>query len=148
VIGRAGVGVDTIDVDAATEKGIAVLNAPAGNTISAAELAFALMLSLARRVPAADRSMKDGAWDRSKLGGNELYGKTLGLIGAGRIGGEVAVRARAFGMHVVIHDPFLNPERAKALDAELLPLEEVLRAADVVSVHVPLTEGTHGWIGA
>ena len=148
VIGRAGVGVDTIDVDAATEKGIAVLNAPDGNTISAAELAFALMLSLARRVPAADRSMKDGAWDRSKLGGNELYGKTLGLIGAGRIGGEVAVRARAFGMHVVIHDPFLNPERAKALDAELLPLDEVLRAADVVSVHVPLTEGTHGLIGA
>ena len=86
VIGRAGVGVDTIDVDAATEKGIAVMNAPAGNTISAAELAFALLLALVRRVPAADRSMKDGQWDRASFNGTELYGKTLGLVGAGRVG--------------------------------------------------------------
>lgn len=148
VIGRAGVGVDTIDVDAATEKGIAVLNAPAGNTISAAELTMALMLSVARRVAAADRSMKAGAWDRAKLGGGELHGKTLGLVGAGRIGGEVAIRARAFGMRVLIHDPFLLPDRAKALGAELASLDEVLAAADVLSVHVPLTDSTTGLIGA
>lgn len=148
VIGRAGVGVDTIDVEAATEKGIAVLNAPAGNTISAAELTMALMLSLARRVAAADRSMKAGAWDRARLGGGELYGKTLGLVGAGRIGGEVAVRARAFGMRVLIHDPYLHADRAKALDAELGTLEEVLAQADVLSVHVPLTDQTTGLIGA
>ncbi len=147
VIGRAGVGVDTIDVEAATEKGIAVLNAPAGNTISAAELTMALMLTLARRVAAADRSMKAGAWDRAKLGGSELYGKTLGLVGAGRIGGEVALRARAFGMRVLIHDPYLHADRAKALGAELATLEEVLRQADVLSVHVPLTETTAGLIG-
>jgi D-3-phosphoglycerate dehydrogenase len=148
VIGRAGVGVDTIDVEAATEKGIAVLNAPAGNTISAAELTMALMLSLARRVAAADRSMKAGAWDRAKLGGSELYGKTLGLVGAGRIGGEVAVRARAFGMRVLIHDPYLHADRAKALGAELAGLDEVLSQADVLSVHVPLTDQTTGLIGA
>jgi D-3-phosphoglycerate dehydrogenase len=148
VIGRAGVGVDTIDVEAATEKGIAVLNAPAGNTISAAELTMALMLCFARRVALADRSMKAGAWDRAKLGGSELYGKTLGLVGAGRIGGEVAVRARAFGMRVLIHDPFLHADRAKSLGAELGSLEQVLREADVLSVHVPLTETTTGLIGA
>lgn len=148
VIGRAGVGVDTIDVEAATEKGIAVLNAPAGNTISAAELTMALMLAVVRRVAAADRSMKAGAWDRAKLGGGELYGKTLGLVGAGRIGGEVAIRARAFGMQVLIYDPFLQPDRAKSLGADLATLEEVLAQADVLSVHVPLTETTTGLIGA
>ena len=148
VIGRAGVGVDTIDVEAATERGIAVLNAPAGNTISAAELTMALMLAVARRVAAADRSMKAGAWDRAKLGGGELYGKTLGLVGAGRIGGEVARRARAFGMRVLIHDPFLHADRAKSLGAELGTLDEVLEQADVLSVHVPLTESTAGLIDA
>jgi len=148
VIGRAGVGVDTIDVEAATEKGIAVLNAPAGNTISAAELTMALMLALARRVPAADRSMKAGDWDRAKLGGSELYGKTLGLVGAGRIGGEVAIRARSFGMRVLIHDPYLHADRAKAIGAELATLDEVLRLADVLSAHVPLTDATTGMIGA
>ena len=148
VIGRAGVGVDTIDVPAATEHGIAVLNAPAGNTISAAELTMALMLSVARRVAAADRSMKEGAWNRAKLGGSELYGKTLGLVGAGRIGSEVATRARAFGMRVVIYDPYLQADRAEALGAELAPLDEVLRRADVLSAHVPLTPTTTGLIGA
>jgi D-3-phosphoglycerate dehydrogenase len=147
VIGRAGVGVDTIDVAAATERGIAVLNAPAGNTISAAELTMALMLSVARRVAAADRSMKAGAWDRAKFGGSELYGKTLGLVGAGRIGSEVALRARAFGMRVVIFDPYLHADRADALGAELAPFEEVLQRADVLSVHVPLTPATTGLIG-
>lgn len=146
VIGRAGVGVDTIDVDAATTRGIAVLTAPSGNTISAAELTLALLLALVRRIPAADRSMRDGAWDRKSFTGTELYGKTLGLVGAGRIGGEVARRARAFGMKVIVHDPFLTAERARALELELAPLDDVLRRADVFSVHVPLTEGTQGLI--
>lgn len=148
VIGRAGVGVDTIDVDAATERGIAVLNAPAGNTVSAAELTFALLLALVRRVAAADRSMRAGEWERTRFAGSELHGKTLGLVGAGRIGGEVALRARAFGMRVMIHDPYLTEERARALGAELAPLDAVLAAADVLSVHVPLTDATEGMIGA
>ena len=142
VIGRAGVGVDTIDVDAATERGVAVLTAPSGNTISAAELTFALLLSIVRRLPAADASMKAGVWDRKSFTGTELYGKTLGLVGAGRIGGEVARRARAFGMRVVVYDPFLTEEHARRMEAELLPLEAVLERADVVSLHVPLTEAT------
>ncbi|HET9984584.1 MAG TPA: phosphoglycerate dehydrogenase [Longimicrobiales bacterium] len=146
VIGRAGVGVDNIDVEAATERGIAVLNAPSGNTISAAELTLALLLAAVRGVSAADRSMKSGEWDRKSFNGRELYGKTLGLVGAGRIGGEVAKRARAFGMRVVAYDPFLAPERARELEIELEPLEEVLRRADVVTLHVPLTESTAGLI--
>jgi D-3-phosphoglycerate dehydrogenase len=147
VIGRAGVGVDTIDVEAATERGIAVLTAPAGNTISAAELTLALTLALARRVPAADRSMKAGQWDRKSFSGTELYGKTLGLVGAGRIGGEVAKRAKAFGMQVVAYDPFLIAERALALGIERVDLDELLRRADVVSLHVPLTDATTGLLG-
>ncbi|HEX7048871.1 MAG TPA: phosphoglycerate dehydrogenase, partial [Longimicrobiales bacterium] len=148
VIGRAGVGVDNIDVAAATEKGIAVLNAPSGNTISAAELAFALLLSLVRQVPAADRSMKTGEWDRKRFTGVELNGKTLGLVGAGRIGGAVASRARAFGMRVVAYDPYLSEERARSLEIELAPLDEVLARADVLSLHTPLTETTAGLIDA
>src|SRR5688500_1142025 len=148
VIGRAGVGVDNIDVEAATERGIAALNAPAGNTISAAELTFALTLACVRRIPAADRSMKAGEWDRKTFTGSELYRKTLGLIGAGRIGGEVARRARAFGMRVCAYDPYLSPERAAALEIELCPLDAVIARADVLSLHVPLTESTAGLIGA
>ena len=147
VIGRAGVGGDTIDVDAATEKGVAVMNAPAGNTISAAELAFALLLAVIRKVPAADRSMKAGAWDRTSFGGMELYRKTLGLIGAGRVGGEVGRRARAFGMRVLAYDPFLSPEAAREIGAELADLDAVLRQADVISLHVPLTDKTRGMLG-
>jgi D-3-phosphoglycerate dehydrogenase len=148
LIGRAGVGVDNIDVQAATERGIAVLNAPSGNTISAAELAFSLMLALARRIPAADRSMKAGEWDKKSFTGTELLGKTLGLVGAGRIGGEVARRARAFGMRVLAFDPYLSPQRAETLELELAALDDVLQHADVISVHTPLTEGTVGLIGA
>ncbi len=147
VIGRAGVGVDTIDVEAATEKGVAVMNAPAGNTISAAELACALLLSLIRKVPAADKSMKAGQWDRTSFSGTELYGKTLGLVGAGRVGGEVARRARAFGMRVLAYDPFLSAEAAREMGAELAPLDTVLREADVISLHVPLTDKTRGMLG-
>jgi len=148
VIGRAGVGVDTIDVEAATERGVAVMNAPAGNTVSAAELAFALLLSLIRKVPAADKSMKAGQWDRTSFGGIELNRKVLGLIGAGRVGGEVARRARAFGMKVLAYDPFLSPEAAAEMGAELTTLEQVLQAADVLSLHVPLTDKTRGMLGA
>lgn len=148
VIGRAGVGVDTIDVDAATERGIAVLTAPSGNTISAAELTFALLLALVRRVAAADRSMKAGKWDRKRFTGIELYGKWLGLVGAGRIGSEVARRARAFGMRVVAYDPYLSPERARELEIELAPLDEVVARGDVITVHVPLTDATRGLLDA
>ena len=148
VIGRAGVGVDTIDVEAATEKGVAVFNAPAGNTISAAELAFALLLALVRKVAAADRSMRAGEWDRTSFNGTELYGKTLSLIGAGRVGGEVARRARAFDMRVLAYDPFLNEATARELGITLVPLDQALREADVISLHVPLTEQTRGMIDA
>ena len=147
-IGRAGVGVDTIDVDAATERGIPVLSAPEGNTISAAELTMALLLALARKVPGADRSMKAGEWDKKSFTGTELHGKTLGLVGAGRIGGEVARRARGFGMRVLVHDPFLNAERARTLDVETAPIEDVIQHADVISAHVPLTDATRNLIGA
>lgn len=147
VIGRAGVGVDNIDVEAATEMGVAVLNAPSGNTISAAELTFALLLALVRKVPAADRSMRAGEWDRKSFNGVELYGKTLGLVGAGRIGSEVARRARAFGMRVIAYDPYLTAERASALEMEQGTLEDVLRRSDVISLHVPLTEATANLIG-
>jgi D-3-phosphoglycerate dehydrogenase len=147
-IGRAGVGVDTIDVDAATERGIPVLTAPEGNTISAAELTMALLLALARKVPGADRSMKAGEWDKKSFTGTELHGKTLGLVGAGRIGGEVARRARGFGMRVLVHDPFLNAERARTLDVETATMDEVIGTADVISAHVPLTDATRNLIGA
>lgn len=148
VIGRAGVGVDNIDVAAATERGVAVLNAPSGNTVSAAELAFALLLSLARSIAAADRSMRAGEWDRKSFSGFELYGKTLGLLGAGRIGGAVARRARAFGMHVLVHDPYLSAERAQELDVQRAALDDIIEHADVISLHVPLTESTAGLLGS
>lgn len=148
VIGRAGVGVDNIDVMAATERGIAVFNSPSGNTTSAAELTMALLLALFRRVPAADRSMRAGKWDRKSFSGAELHGKRLGLIGAGRIGGEVARRARAFGMRVMAYDPFLQDERARSLGLETGSLEDVLRTADVISLHVPLTDATANLINA
>lgn len=147
VIGRAGVGVDNIDVEAATERGIAVLNAPAGNTISAAELTLALLLSMVRHIPGADRSMKAGEWDRKSFSGIELYGKTLGLVGAGRIGTAVADRARGFGMRVVAYDPYLDRGHAAAHEIELTTLDDVIAQADVLSVHVPLTDSTRGIIG-
>jgi D-3-phosphoglycerate dehydrogenase len=148
VVGRAGVGLDNIDVGAAEKRGIAVLNAPGGNVVSAAELTMALMLSLVRHVPQAAASLKRGEWARSRFKGIELHGKTLGLIGAGRIGAEVAKRALAFGMRVVIYDPYLADERARDIGAERLTLDELLRSADLVSIHVPLTDETSGLIGA
>ena len=146
VVGRAGVGVDNIDLDAATERGVAVLNAPAGNTVSAAELTLALILAMVRGVAAADASVRAGEWARSRFSGVELRGRTLGLIGAGRIGGEVAKRCRAFGMSVVAHDPYLTDERAAEIQVERASLDEVLSRADVLSLHVPLTDATRGMI--
>lgn len=148
VIGRAGVGVDNIDVQAATEQGIAVFNAPSGNTASAAELTLALILAVMRKVAAADRAMRTGQWDRKRFRGSELQGKTLALIGAGRIGGEVARRARAFGMRVIAYDPYLQEDRAKKLELEPVSLEQALERGDVVSLHVPLTDATRRLIGA
>jgi D-3-phosphoglycerate dehydrogenase len=148
VVGRAGVGVDNIDVESARRRGITVLNAPAGNVISAAEHTLALMLALVRRIPQADASLRAGKWERTRLRGIELHGKTLGLAGAGRIGSEVAKRAQAFAMRVVVYDPYLTAEAAGRLAVELVTLPELLRSADVVSVHTPLTDETRGLIGA
>lgn len=147
VVGRAGVGVDNIDVDAATNRGVAVMNAPAGNTIAAAELTLALMLSVARRVAEADRSIREGKWERSRFQGIELRGRTLGVVGAGRIGGAVAERCQAFGMKVVVYDPYLSPEHLAGLDLPVVDLQQLLAVADVVTLHVPLTDETNGLIG-
>lgn len=148
VIGRAGVGVDNIDLPGATAKGVAVINAPAGNTVSAAELTMALILSMVRRVPEADASVRTGEWARSRFKGAELRGRTLGLIGAGRIGGEVARRCRAFGMTVMAHDPYLSADRARELKVKSVDLDTIIEQADVISLHVPMTESTKNMIDA
>ncbi|HEY0396589.1 MAG TPA: phosphoglycerate dehydrogenase [Candidatus Elarobacter sp.] len=148
VVARAGAGVDAIDVAAATDAGILVLNTPGANTLAATEQTFALMLSLARRTPSAVQQVRAGVWDRKALIGTELFGKTLGIVGLGRIGGNVASRAKAFGMTIVAHDPYVSAARAAAFDAELLELDALLRASDVVTLHVPLTPQTLGMIDA
>jgi D-3-phosphoglycerate dehydrogenase len=149
VVGRAGVGVDNIDIPRATELGIAIINAPGGNTVSVAELTMGVLLSLARNIHQAAASMQAGRWDRSHLGGEELRGRTLALVGIGRIGGEVARRARAFGMHVAAFDPYVAPGRFEELAVERVDrLPDLLERADVLSVHVPLTDETKGMIGA
>jgi D-3-phosphoglycerate dehydrogenase len=142
VIARAGTGIDNVDLDAASARGILVMNAPGGNSVSVAEHALALMLSLARSVPAADGSMKRGVWDKKKLTGAELRGKKLGLIGLGRIGQEVAARARAFGMEIVAHDPFISEQVANSLGIDLLGLDAMCATADYVSLHIPATTET------
>lgn len=143
VVGRAGVGVDNVDVEAATRRGVIVMNTPAGNTISTAEHAFSLMMSIARRIPQADASVKAGKWERKKFEGVELYNKTLGILGMGRIGSELARRALAFGMRVVAYDPYLSASRARALQIELIDnLDELLPHCDFVSVHMPMTDET------
>ncbi|MHC1599629.1 MAG: phosphoglycerate dehydrogenase [Candidatus Methanospirareceae archaeon] len=148
VIGRAGVGVDNIAVDTATEKGILVVNSPEANTISAAEHTIALLLSLSRKIPAANVSLKSGKWDRKKYMGVEVNGKTLGIIGMGRVGSEVAKRAKGLAMKVVAYDPFITVERAKELGITLASLNETLKVADFISIHTPLTKDTHHLIGA
>src|SRR3989441_4061828 len=148
VIGRAGVGVDNIDVPAATARGIVVMNAPDGNTITTAEHTMALLVALARNVPQANSSVKAAKWDRKKFIGAELQGKTLGIVGLGRIGRAVAARARAFGMKIVAHDPFIAPEQARDLEIESASLDEVFSRADFLTVHTPLTSETRGLVGA
>ena len=148
VIARAGTGVDNIDVHAATRRGIAVMNAPGANTVSAAEHAMGLLLAQARHIPWAAEAMRRGEWDRKRFEGTELRGKTIGIVGLGRIGGHVAGLARAFGMQVVGHEPFLSPDRAAELQVKLLPLDDLLRQADVVTLHVAHTSETHHLINA
>jgi D-3-phosphoglycerate dehydrogenase len=142
VVGRAGVGVDNVDVDAATERGVIVMNTPSGNTIATAELTFTHILCGARPVPQAAASMKAGQWDRKSFSGIELFKKTLGIVGLGRIGGEVAKRAQAFGMRVLAYDPYLAPTRAKAMQIEGVTLDELLAQSDYITVHMPLTDDT------
>ena len=142
VVARAGVGVDAIDVAAATDAGIVVLNTPGANTLAATEQTFALMLALLRHVPAASQALREGRWDRAPFIGTELHGKTLGIIGLGRIGGSVAVRAKAFGMNLLAYDPYVAQSRADAFETTLVPLEELLASADIVTLHVPLTPNT------
>ncbi|MEA3488729.1 MAG: phosphoglycerate dehydrogenase [Candidatus Omnitrophota bacterium] len=142
VIGRAGVGLDNVDVEAASKKGVVVMNAPAGNTISTAEHAFSLMLSLSRNIPQANNSVKQGRWDRKKFMGVELYGKVLGIIGLGRIGAEFAKRASSFGMKILAFDPFLSEERARSINVEPVGLDLLLRESDFITIHTPLTDET------
>ena len=142
VIGRAGVGLDNVDLDAATAKGIIVMNTPAGNTISTAEHTFSMILALSRNIPQAAASMKDHKWDRSKFMGVELYNKVLGIVGFGRIGKEVATRALSFGMKVLAYDPFLSKEVAESIGVEVVELKEIFEKADYITVHTPLTDET------
>lgn len=149
IIGRAGVGLDNVDIDAATHQGILVINTPDANTLAATEMTMALLLALCRRIPYADASVKRGEWKRSKFMGIQLYQRTLGIIGLGRIGSRVATRAQAFGMTVIAYDPYIAEEIAERLHVELVgELDELLARADVISVHTPLTDETRGMIGA
>ena len=146
VVGRAGVGVDNVDVEAATERGVIVMNTPSGNTVATAELTFTHILCGARPVPQAAASMKAGQWDRKNFSGIELFKKTLGVIGLGRIGAEVAKRAQAFGMKVLAYDPYLAASRAKAMQVEGVTLDELLAQSDYITVHMPMTDDTHHMI--
>jgi len=146
IVVRAGIGVDNIDADACTAKGIQVENTPLGNAVSAAEHAIALMFSVARRIPQAHASTSSGKWEKSKFSGVELSGKTLGVIGAGNIGGIVCERARGLAMRVVAFDPVLSDERAAALGVEKLGLDEMLAQADFITLHVPLIDATRNII--
>ena len=149
VVGRAGVGVDNVDIEASTQHGVVVMNTPGGNTVTTAELSFAMLLSLARKVPQAAATMIAGKWDRKLFQGVELAGKTLGVLGMGRIGTEVAKRAIAFGMKVVAYDPYLTEDRAKAIGAEFAPeVDHVYREADFITVHMPVTKETKEMLNA
>jgi D-3-phosphoglycerate dehydrogenase len=149
VVGRAGVGVDNVDVEAATQHGVVVMNTPGGNTVTTAELSFAMLLALARKVPQAHTSMTAGKWDRKLFQGTELLGKTLGILGMGRIGSEVAKRALVFGMRVIAYDPYLTEDRAKAIGAEFAAeVDDVYRVADFITVHMPVTPETKHMLNA
>ncbi len=146
VIGRAGVGLDNVDLEAATSKGIIVMNSPSGNTISTAEHTMSLMLSLSRNIAPADKTMKAGGWDRSKFTGVELYNKTLGIVGLGRIGQAVAKRAMSFGMKIISYDPFISKEVAGKLGIELVEMKKLFAESDYITFHIPLTEETRNLI--
>ena len=149
VVARAGIGLDNVDVEAATRRGVMVVNAPRSNVISAAEQTFALLLAQARSIPAANAALKGGGWDRSKWEGVELAGKTIGIVGLGRVGALVASRAAAFGMRVIAFDPYVSAERAKEMGADAMPsLESLLVQADFVTIHLPRSPETEGLIGA
>jgi D-3-phosphoglycerate dehydrogenase len=148
VIGRAGTGVDNIDVKAATQRGIIVLNVPTGNTVAAAEHTIAMMLALARHIPQAHTALKSGVWKRSEFTGIEVRNKTLGIIGLGNIGSEVAKRAKGLQMNVIAYDPLVSTEHAAKLGIELVPLETLLKQSDFITLHLPLTPATQGFIGA
>lgn len=148
LIARAGVGVDNVDIPEATRRGIIIMNTPDGNTVSTAEHTFGLMLSLARHVPEAHISMREGKWDRKSFGGVELRGKTLGIVGFGRIGRAIAKRAVAFEMTVVAYDPYVTPEQGKAAGAEIVTLEDLFSRADFITLHALLTDETRDLIRA
>jgi D-3-phosphoglycerate dehydrogenase len=147
IIGRAGVGLDNVDIEAASKKGIIVMNAPTGNTFAATELTMGIMLAAARKIPLANSSLKSGSWDRKKFMGFQLHNKTLGIIGLGRIGGNVAIRAKGFGMKVIAYDPYIKKSKAEAIGVKLYDsLDEVLSESDVLTVHTPLTTETQNMI--
>ena len=146
VVGRAGVGLDNVDLETATQLGIIVMNTPGGNTISAAEQTMSLMLALARKVSEADQSMKAGKWDKKKYTGTELCKKTLGIIGLGRIGREVAKRAQGFDMRVVGYDPYVAPDVVTRIGVESVEIEELIKMSDIISVHTALNDETRGLI--
>jgi D-3-phosphoglycerate dehydrogenase len=148
VIARAGVGTDNIDVEAASQRGIVVTNTPDANTLAAAEHTWALLLAACRNIPEADRAVKSGEWGRSRFMGRQLYGKTLGIVGLGRIGIQVAQRAHAFGMKVIAYDPYVAEEKARELALQLVPLPRLLKESDVVTLHTPTTEATRGLMSA
>src|SRR5512132_484189 len=149
VVGRAGVGVDNVDVETATRRGVVVLNAPGGNTISTAEHAFSLLLCVARKIPQADANVRSKHWDRKTFEGVELYNKTLGVIGMGRIGSELSRRAISFGMRVVAYDPYLSATRARSLQVELVDeLDDLLTAADFIALRALLSFATRRFLDA
>jgi D-3-phosphoglycerate dehydrogenase len=148
VVGRAGIGLDNVDVETATRRGIMVVNAPQSNILSAAEHAMALLLAQARNIPQAHAALVSGNWERSKWGGVELHGKTLGVVGLGRIGALVAQRALSFGMHLCAYDPYVSPDRAKQMGVELMSLEDLVAEADFLTIHLPKTSETTGLIGS
>ncbi len=148
VIGRAGIGLDNVDAEAASKRGIVVMNTPGGNTITTAEHAIAMMLSLARKIPQATISMKNAQWEKKKFMGSEVYNKTLGIIGIGRVGSIVANRAQGLKMNVMAYDPFISPEAAEKMGIHLASLDDVLKKSDFISVHTPLTDETKGIIDA
>jgi D-3-phosphoglycerate dehydrogenase len=148
VVGRAGIGLDNVDVAKATELGVMVVNAPQSNILSAAEQAMALLLAQARNIPQAHAALVAGKWERSKWEGVELYSKTLGVIGLGRVGALVAQRALAFGMHLVAYDPFVSEDRARHMGVTLMSLEEVMATSDFITIHLPKNKETIGLIDA